>query len=314
MRVSALVLFTVLVLSAKSGSGQGDGQLMADLDGDGKAEIISWHLFAKEEENGTFYQLRVSDSTGAVIWEGADLKDVEHPMVFGEWHFGISMPQLVGDIDQDGKIELVAPEPQSDVSPTWFRVLEWRHGRFYLSRSAALLETPKGSGKFVWTGGEEYLGTWISKFFVENRDGTFEVQVYTDDGGANADVTTETVTPTEDGFERKAGAMQQSPNKPAGELEDWVKQQRWYVKLSDSLPKGVSLIVETYADDPEWSDVEIREIHAPDSGYDPNVAPMIGQFRVSADRKRVQWFNPVDASWSSLPAFFESRGMNLLAE
>jgi len=313
MRIPVFSPLVAIFLSATAGSGEDGGQFVIDLDQDGEAEIISWRPFAQDEATGTFYRLAVTDSAGATIWEGPELKDDTHPMIFGEWHFGVSMPQMAADIDDDGKIELVTPEPQSDVSPTWFRVLEWRQGRFYQSRSAALLETPKGSGKFVWTEGEEYIGTWISKFIDQNLDGSFEVNVFTYDGGENVDVRPATVIPIDEGFQLRGNGVGQSmpPREP---LEAWITNQRWYIKLSDSMPKGVFLGVEIDEDDPAWTGVGIREFHAPDSGFDPDVAPMVGHFRVSADRKEIQWFNLVNTSWETMADFFESRGINLLAE
>jgi len=234
-------------------------------------------------------------------------------MIFGEWHYGISLPQLLADIDGDGKIELVAPEPQSDVSPTFFRVLEWRRGGFYQSRSASLFETPPGSGKFIWTEGEEYLGTWISEFHVQNRDESFEVNVFTYRGGADADVTTQTVSMIENGFQLKPrGAMPKADLGP--DLGDWIRQQRWYLKLAESMPRGVRLIVETERDEDGNGLVDVREVHQPGSGFDPNVAPMVGQFRVSPDRSEIWYFDPVMGDWTSMEVFFRGRNLNLLAE
>lgn len=313
MKFPTRTLLCVLFLGSVSASAQLGGQLFADLDGDGEAETVSWVPFAEDADLGTFYRLQVSDPAGNVIWKGAELKDIDHPMIFGEWHFGVSLPQLVADIDLDGKIELVAPEPQSDVSPTWFRILEWRQGRFYLSRSAALLETPKGSGTFVWYEGEDYTGTWISEFSAANSDGSYAVKIFRYDGGEHAEVNEAGVVLVENGFQLDGNGIVSSMPRDE-DLEAWIMQQRWFVKLSDSMPPGVMLAVETDLDDPAWIGVGIREIHSADSGFDPNVAPTVGHFRISADRESMHWLDPVNATWSTMDAFFKSRRLNLLAE
>lgn len=323
MKLPLRILLVFLLPGIMTAPAQDAGQIKADLDGDGEVEMISWLPFAEDEDLGTFYRLEVTDRAGQVIWKGAELKDTDHPMIFGAWHFGVSLPQLLADIDLDGKVELVAPEPQSDVSPTWFRILEWRQGRFYLSRSAALLETPPGSGTFAWYEGGDYTGTWISQFLSANRDGSFRVKVYHFDGGDRAEVRDAVVVPQENGFQLGGAGPGALP--PAGPgigttmprdeaLEVWIVHQRWFMKLSDSMPPGVTLAVETDVDDPAWIGLTIREVHSADSGFDPNVAPVVGHFRVSADRESIHWFDTVNATWSTMTAFFKSRSLNLLAE
>ncbi len=152
--------------------------LRADLDGDGKQEIITWEQFAETEDDGEFYQIKVFDDDGSLLWEAPRAKDAENPLVFGNWHFGYSLPQIAADIDGDGAIELISPAPQGDVSPTCFRVLRWKGGRFVPVRSSILLETPQDSGRFPWSQSNEGQGTWISSFMKANPDGTFRVGVF----------------------------------------------------------------------------------------------------------------------------------------
>jgi len=106
--------------------------ILHDLNGDGEMETISWIKYTSTEDLGDFYQLRVYSSQGDLIWQGPKGTDIQNPLVLGDWDFGSAFPQLAADIDGDGAIELIIPEPQSDVSPTQFRVLRWANGSFSL--------------------------------------------------------------------------------------------------------------------------------------------------------------------------------------
>ncbi len=154
-----------------------------DLDGDGRMEEILVLPFAKREE-GDYYALLVLDENGTVIWRGPQEVETANPLVFGEWDFGISLPELIGDIDGDGAVELVVPAPQSDVSPVMFRVLRWRNRAFRPVRSAILLEQPPASGRFPWSHSEQYLGRWVSQFLSMTAPGRPLVETTAYEGGA----------------------------------------------------------------------------------------------------------------------------------
>lgn len=173
----------IVAALAMSASAQSTRSLSVDLDRDGRAERIAWEEFATTEDEGSFLQLVVYDGAGKPLWKGPAEKDPGNPLVFGEWHFGISLPEIAVDIDRDGAIELIAPTPQSDVSPTLFRILRWVGGRFVPVRTAALMESSAGSGKFAWTEEEKWDGTWISSFIGVNGDGSVQVNVFQYDGG-----------------------------------------------------------------------------------------------------------------------------------
>lgn len=92
------------------------------------------------------------------------------------------------------------------------------------------------------------------------------------------------------------------------ELEEWVTRQPWFLELAQSMPAGVTLSVqEGEAEFEGWGAFEIREHHSSDSGFDPNVAPLIGLFQVSPDRSGVGWFDTVNAEWQPIEDFFASR-------
>ena len=150
-------------------------QFSADLDGDGTPERIVLEKFAETENEGAFYQLLVLRQNGEALWKGPRKPDAENTLVFGAWHFGVQFPELVADIDGDGAMELVAPMPQSDVSPTYFRVARWHEGEFVPVRNGVLLESPQDSGRFPWSLFDAWQGVWISGFQNVERDGEFVV-------------------------------------------------------------------------------------------------------------------------------------------
>ena len=151
--------------------------LAADLDRDGKLERITLVKFAETEEDGEFFQIRVMDDDGTLMWEGPKDRDTENPLVCGSWHFGVSLPELAADIDGDGFVELVVPAPQSDVSPTYYRVLRWKGDRFSPVRSGKLMEEARGSDVYPWGESEKWQGRWIQSFKGVNADGSLRVEV-----------------------------------------------------------------------------------------------------------------------------------------
>jgi len=104
---------------------------------------------------------------------------------------------------------------------------------------------------------------------------------------------------------------QKEPSQPAPAatpLTAWLEEQAWFLTLGKSMPDGVSLsVMFPESEDLEWEMVEIREVHSPESGFDPAVSPMVGIFRVSADRQTTEWLDPVVGEWDSIRVF--PRGM-----
>ncbi|MEA2027685.1 MAG: hypothetical protein U9N49_01740, partial [Campylobacterota bacterium] len=80
---------------------------------------------------------------------------------------GISMPEILIDIDGDGYMELIAPEAQSDVSPTYYRKLKWIGKRFRIMPSQALVM--EGGNSFRWKNTKDYEGVWVSSFLSMER-------------------------------------------------------------------------------------------------------------------------------------------------
>jgi hypothetical protein len=84
----------------------------------------------------------------------------------------------------------------------------------------------------------------------------------------------------------------------------WWRQQPWLKALAQSMPPGVTISSDAEPFDVEgWSDVVVREHHAPDSGFDPEVSPAIGHFRISRVGRKVQWMDPVAGEYQPLAKY-----------
>ncbi len=152
------------------------GELVADLDSDNRLETLTWKKFATTAW-GDYYQLQVIDDDGRLLWSGPKDKNDANPYIPCSGHTGVSFPEILYDIDSDGYVELLAPEPQSDVSPTYFRKLRWKGRRFEKLPSSALML--KDTKNFVWQASQDIYGTWISHFYSNYHDGLIKVDVVT---------------------------------------------------------------------------------------------------------------------------------------
>lgn len=146
-----------------------------DLDGDGGEETVA--LVVNPSAEGGKARLEVRDAEHRVIWQGPE---TESPLLFHCHDWGIYWPSVIGDIDGDGRVELLAQEPQSDVSPSSFFLARWDGAAFRpVSNGWSLLESPSGSGRFVTMPYEHDNApvTWImDALALEN--GELRVSVY----------------------------------------------------------------------------------------------------------------------------------------
>lgn len=153
--------------------------LAADLNGDGAMEQISRRKLGSDTQLGTFYQIVVKNSQGAILWKSPEVLDVDHPLAFGEWDFGISLPQLAGDVDHDGQVELLVPAPQSDVSPTTFRMLKWTGAAFEPHQSKSLVGKGRQGAAFRWTDSPSTSAYWVEKWIGASAEGGWVVKLVT---------------------------------------------------------------------------------------------------------------------------------------
>lgn len=134
-----------------------------DLDGDGKPEKVGLHC-QKVTDSGWSSRLTVWRN-GQVIWQSMPAKI--GVWAFGGWDWGISGLELVADLDGDGKVEALVPEPVSDVSPVAFRLFRWdgKGFRHVQTKTLILQSAAKGQGpdRFVWSDAKE-APSWIGGF------------------------------------------------------------------------------------------------------------------------------------------------------
>ena len=164
-----------------------EGELIADIDHDGKMEMTQWNKFATSDM-GNYYQLRVIDDDGKIIWEGPEEQNENNPFVFSALDIGISTPELLADVDMDGYMELLAPELQSDVSPTQYRKLRWKNKGFVVLPSYALMASKENPESFHWQKDTANgTGIWISDFSaLGSKDGLVSVDITEYYGGEEA--------------------------------------------------------------------------------------------------------------------------------
>lgn len=150
----------------------------ADLNHDGKSERIELIAYNSNEEL-YWGQLIVRDNEGKTLWQGPKVRSLsgwELMPIFGGFPFGVSGIHLVGDIDGDGKAELVSNKPRSDVRPTDFRVFRWDGSAFVLVRTGELVQTAPSSGVYAWVQsnhpgvvGDQSRASWIDSLELSGK-------------------------------------------------------------------------------------------------------------------------------------------------
>ncbi|TAL69230.1 MAG: hypothetical protein EPN82_07990 [Bacteroidetes bacterium] len=174
-----LLFFTsVVLLSLNSNYAQEDFNkvINVDLDKDGVKE----NIFLKKhrtDDNGSYYHLVVYQkikNKRKILWED---KNIEYEFCYADW--GIEELQIAGDIDKDGKIELVTNYAISDVSPVSFRIFRWTGDKFIKSDDACYIIKLKDgntdgeiftSDTAYSSGEKDFTSTaWIDEFtqFIE---------------------------------------------------------------------------------------------------------------------------------------------------
>lgn len=139
-------------------------------------------------------QATLTDASGNIVWRGPTQGAGADPLVFFCRHIGFYWPQVVGDLDGDGAIEVLAQDPQSDVSVSSFTMTRFSHDLVprVLFTGRGLVESPRGSGRFPWTDPDfPYRNVrWIMDIESAAPDGTLTVTVYEYGGPAGTDLRT----------------------------------------------------------------------------------------------------------------------------
>ncbi len=138
-----------LLLASWGWGGVDRFNFLADVNQDKKDELFRLEAF-KKSEFGVFYQLKLYDSDGFLLWSGPKTTKEINPFMFGELIDGVGMPEGVVDINEDKKDELLAPYLQGDVSPTVYRVFGYKKKRVVLLfEKVLMLDKEKSSLKWI---------------------------------------------------------------------------------------------------------------------------------------------------------------------
>ncbi len=170
VRLVGLFVFAVLGMPALAEEESGPASLVVDLNGDGRPETISWRVSSKDGDNA-FHQVTVTDAGGKVLWRSPQVRAADDPLAFGEFDFGFSLPEFAGDLEQDGTVEMIVPAPQSDVSPTFFRVFRWSGTAFEPKFSRALTGSAKKGALFSWTENPRNGDYWVQRWHGASAEG-----------------------------------------------------------------------------------------------------------------------------------------------
>lgn len=154
--------------------------IQVDLNGDGTLEKIEPKKTSANDGND-FYQLVVGDAAKKTIWSSPVTKDPTLQFAFGNWNMGESMPQIAGDIDGDGAVELVVPAARSDVSPPLFRIFRWEKQSFIFKFSKALAGPGKEGGKVSWTATPGKSDFWVEEWIKKGDKGGWVVRMVSHD-------------------------------------------------------------------------------------------------------------------------------------
>jgi len=138
------------------------GEFRVDLTGDGVAERVVWQPFAQTPE-GTYYRLVVYNGRGGVLWSAPLTKNPNSPYFIASLDYGVSIPEVLDDIDGDGRYEMLTPELQSDVSPTRYHRLRWMGGAFVPIGNAYLVYEPgTHNDRVYWSSSARRPRFWAS--------------------------------------------------------------------------------------------------------------------------------------------------------
>ena len=132
---------------------------------------------------GQRFGVVVTDAADGVIWESPRPDDDADPRVFGKWDHGECLPELLADIDADGKLELVAREAGGDVSPLLFRALEWNGQAFVhdAARSTIFLNSPVGGPSYPASDTDTWHGRWIHRLLPPRPGGEMSAEIWETD-------------------------------------------------------------------------------------------------------------------------------------
>lgn len=150
---------------------------------------------SKVESDEYWAELEFSGNPEAEKWKAEVTSDSMDVYAFGVWMDGSGLPVYFGDIDGNGKPELLATVPKGDLSPTTFRIFRWTGDNLLFVKKRSLVSL---DGEFHWVQLKEETsaGPWIERF---EPDGRAEILAL---NGEDLQRETVAVEPTAQGFRR----------------------------------------------------------------------------------------------------------------
>ena len=162
--VIAVALVALVVLAgaypACAGSGRNPHRLQAILEGR-PVRITLEPVPVKPRADFRQWRLEVRDARGALLWRSAP--------DFDDYYAGTYVLEMVGDVDGDGRDELVIQAPVSDVRAETFAIYRWQGGAFTHVRGGTLVQDAQDTEWFGFSRRQTGTGLWIHKFLRARR-------------------------------------------------------------------------------------------------------------------------------------------------
>jgi hypothetical protein len=115
---------------------------------DGEISVTARVSKTDDDDDEYWAEIELKGSPSAEAWRATTVTDNFDVFAFGVWMDGPGLPVYWGDIDGDGKPELLAPLPKGDLSPPIFRIFRWTGDDLLFLKKRALVSA--GDGKFEW--------------------------------------------------------------------------------------------------------------------------------------------------------------------
>jgi hypothetical protein len=116
------------------------------------------------EDDEYWAELQFMGTHSAEEWHANTVNDNFDVFAFGVWMDGPGLPVWWGDIDGDGKPELLAPLPKGDLSPPIFRIFRWTGEDLLFLKKRALVSAGKGTFAWAQLGDEAVETDWVESF------------------------------------------------------------------------------------------------------------------------------------------------------